>query len=224
MNKSKVALQFFLVAGLLFLISIFFNLELLELISKPAIIPSIVMYYFFENKRKYNLAFLTSLFLFFTGDMLYMLKIDELYYFGLLVFSIPYLFVIFFVIKDILLIKRNGGKQNDFTFLVILVILSILLCTVLSYLEIKSTLEFIIFLFLGLQLVTMGVLTSIVYYNEANKQSFFLILAVSTFIMSDLFFILNKNIHELMIFKIINGLTQTVSYMFFVKYFLERTK
>ena len=224
MNKSKVALQFFLVAGLLFLISIFFNLELLELISKPAIIPSIVMYYFFENKRKYNLAFLTSLFLFFTGDMLYMLKIDELYYFGLLVFSIPYLFVIFFIIKDILLIKRNGGKQNDFTFLVILVILSILLCTVLSYLEIKSTLEFIIFLFLGLQLVTMGVLTSIVYYNEANKQSFFLILAVSTFIMSDLFFILNKNIHELMIFKIINGLTQTVSYMFYVKYFLERTK
>ncbi len=224
MNKSKVALQFFLVEGLLFLISIFFNLELLELISKPAIIPSIVMYYFFENKRKYNLAFLTSLFLFFTGDMLYMLKIDELYYFGLLVFSIPYLFVIFFVIKDILLIKRNGGKQNDFTFLVILVILSILLCTVLSYLEIKSTLEFIIFLFLGLQLVTMGVLTSIVYYNEANKQSFFLILAVSTFIMSDLFFILNKNIHELMIFKIINGLTQTVSYMFYVKYFLERTK
>ena len=224
MNKSKVALQFFLVAGLLFLISIFFNLELLELISKPAIIPSIVMYYFFENKRKYNLAFLTSLFLFFTGDMLYMLKIDELYYFGLLVFSIPYLFVIFFVIKDILLIKRNVGKQNDFTFLVILVILSILLCTVLSYLEIKSTLEFIIFLFLGLQLVTMGVLTSIVYYNEANKQSFFLILAVSTFIMSDLFFILNKNIHELMIFKIINGLTQTVSYMFYVKYFLERTK
>lgn len=153
-----------------------------------------------------------------------MLKIDELYYFGLLVFSIPYLFVIFFIIKDILLIKRNGGKQNDFTFLVILVILSILLCTVLSYLEIKSTLEFIIFLFLGLQLVTMGVLTSIVYYNEANKQSFFLILAVSTFIMSDLFFILNKNIHELMIFKIINGLTQTVSYMFYVKYFLERTK
>ena len=224
MNKSKVALQFFLVAGLLFLISIFFNLELLELISKPAIIPSIVMYYFFENKRKYNLAFLTSLFLFFTGDMLYMLKIDELYYFGLLVFSIPYLFVIFFIIKDILLIKRNGGKQNDFTFLVILVILSILLCTVLSYLEIKSTLEFIIFLFLGLQLVTMGVLTSIVYYNEANKQSFFLILAVATFVMSDLFFILNKNIHELMIFKIINGLTQTVSYMFYVKYFLERTK
>ena len=224
MNKSKVALQFFLVAGLLFLISIFFNLELLELISKPAIIPSIVMYYFFENKRKYNLAFLTSLFLFFTGDMLYMLKIDELYYFGLLVFSIPYLFVIFFIIKDILLIKRNGGKQNDFTFLVILVILSILLCTVLSYLEIKSTLEFNIFLFLGLQLVTMGVLTSIVYYNEANKQSFFLILAVATFIMSDLFFILNKNLHELMIFKIINGLTQTVSYMFYVKYFLERTK
>lgn len=64
MNKSKVALQFFLVAGLLFLISIFFNLELLELISKPAIIPSIVMYYFFENKRKYNLAFLTSFFCF----------------------------------------------------------------------------------------------------------------------------------------------------------------
>ncbi|BCY29507.1 lysoplasmalogenase family protein [Flavobacterium okayamense] len=224
MNKSKVALQFFLVAGLLFLISIFFNLEFLELISKPAIIPSIVMYYFFEIKRKYNLAFLASLFLFFLGDMLYMLKIEELYYIGLLVFSVPYLFVIYFVIKDILLIKRNGGKQNDFTFLVILVILSILLSTVLSYLEIKSTLEFIIFLFLGLQLVTMGVLTSVVYYNEANKQSFFLILAVPTFIMSDLFFILNKNLHELMIFKIINGLTQTVSYMFYVKYFLERTK
>ena len=224
MSKSKVALQLFIGAGFLFLISIFFDLEILELIAKPIIIPSISMFYLFEVRRNYSLVFLTSLLFFFIGDMLYMLNVEELFFLGLLVFSFPYLFVIYFVVKDIIYIKRNGGKQNDFTFLVILIILSVLLCSVLSFLEINSIIEFIIYLFLGLQLVTMGVLTSIVYYNETNKQNFFLILAVSTFIMSDLFFILNKNIHELMVFKIINGFTQTISYMFYVKYFLERTK
>lgn len=224
MNKSKIALQLFLGAFLMYLISIVFDLEILELIAKPIIIPSISMYYLFEAKRNYSYTFLTSLFFFFTGDMLYMLKIEEFYFLGLVVFSVPYLFVIYFIVKDIIAIKKNGGKQNDFTFLAILVILSILLCSVLSFLEIKSTLEFVIYLFLGIQLVIMGVLTSIVYYNEANKQSFFLILAVACFIMSDLFFILNKNIHELMIFKIINGFTQTISYLFYVKYFLEKTK
>lgn len=222
MNKSKVALQLFLFAGLLFLISIFLNLEVLELIAKPIILPSISMYYLFLAKRNYSLSFLLSLFLFFVGDMLYMLNIEEMYNLGLLVFSFPYLFVIYYASKDILSFCKDGGKKIDFSFLVILIILSILLYSVLSFLEVHSTLEFIVYLFLGLQLVVMGVLTSIVYYNEADKQSFYLSLAVASFIMSDLFFILNKNMHELMVFKIINGLTQTVSYLFYVKYQLAR--
>lgn len=222
MNKSKVALQLFLCAGFLYLISIFFNLEILELIAKPIIIPSISMYYLFEAKRNYSIVFLISLFLFFVGDMLYMLSIEELYNVGLFVFSFPYLFVIYFVSKDIIAFCKDDGKKIDFTFLVILVILSVLLYSVLSFLEVGSTIEFVVYLFLGLQLVIMGVLTSIVYYNEANKQSFYLVLAVASFIMSDLFFILNNNMHELMVFKIINGLTQTVSYLFYTKYQLAR--
>ena len=86
MSKSKVALQLFIGAGFLFLISIFFDLEILELIAKPIIIPSISMFYLFEARRNYSLVFLTSLLFFFVGDMLYMLNVEELFFLGLLVF------------------------------------------------------------------------------------------------------------------------------------------
>lgn len=224
MNKAKVALQLFLIAVFFYIVSIFFDLEVLELVSKPMIIPSISMYYLFKVGKKYSILFLISLLFFFIGDMLYMLNIEELYYFGLFVFSFPYLFVIYFIIKDIIVFKRRDGSKIDSTFIAILFILSILMFSVLSFLEIKTVKEFIVYLFLGLQLVALGVLTSIAYYNESNKQSFYLILTVASFIMSDLFFILNKNIHELIIFKIINGLAQSLSYLFYVKYFLERSK
>lgn len=96
--------------------------------------------------------------------------------------------------------------------------------SVLNYLEISSKLEYFTYFAFGLQLVSMGVLTSIAYYNQADKKNFFLILTVASFIMSDLFFILNKKIEAMWLLNFINVTCQTASYYFYVKYFLERTK
>lgn len=224
MDKAKVALIFYFSASFLYLIAVFFDWEILELISKPAIIPSIMMWYFFKIRRKFNVLFLISLLFFFLGDMLYMLDVEGLYSLGLFFFSIPYLFVIYFTVEDLKEITKNNKKTGDYSFVVILIILSGLLYTVLSFLEIKTQIEFATYMFMGVQLVLMGVLASLVYYNLPNRQSFFLALAVSAFIMSDLFFILNKNLHELLIFKMINTFTQSISYLFYVKFFIERNK
>lgn len=225
MDKSRVALILFITAGFLFLMSIFFKLEILELVAKPMIIPSMMMYYFFELKRKkHDVIFVTSLLLFFFGDMAHMIDVNALYGIGLFLFTMPYLIIIYFLVIDLIGFYKREDKKVDFTFLLILIILVGLLYSVLSFLEVDSVLALSTYVFLGLQLVVLGVLTSILYYYESNKQNFFLVLAVCSFIMSDLFFILNKSFYELTLFRLINGATQTVSYFFYVKYFLERNK
>lgn len=224
MDKSRVALILFITAGILFLLSIFFKLEILELVAKPMIIPSMMMYYFFELKRKkHDVIFVTSLLLFFFGDMAHMIDVNALYGIGLFLFTMPYLIIIFFITKDLIAIYKEE-KKTDFTFIIVLLILLGLLYSVLSFLEPNSTLEFYIYIFFGLQLVVLGVLTSVLYYNDPSKKNFFLVLTVSAFIMSDLFFILNKSFYELTLFKLINGGTQTISYLFYVKYFVEKTR
>lgn len=225
MDKSRIALSLFVASGFLFLVSIFFQLEILELLAKPIIIPSMLMYYFFELKgRKYDLLFVASLLLFFFGDMAHMIDINALYGIGLFLFTMPYLIVIYFITIDLIEFYKREDKKIDFTFLLILIILAGLLYSVLTFVEVESAVELSTYVFLGLQLVVLGVLTSVLYYYESNRQNFFLVLAVSSFIMSDLFFILNKSFYELILFRLINGATQTVSYFFYVKYFLERTK
>lgn len=222
MDKSKIALSLFVVSSFFFLVSIFFNLEILELLTKPMIIPSITMYYLFELKiRKYNLFFITSLFFFFLGDMAFMIDVNALYGIGLFLFSMPYLIVIYLISVDLVKLFKKENKKVDFTFVFILFVLLGLLYSVLTFLEVESVLEFSTYIFFGLQLVALGVLTSIMYYFETSKRNFYLILTVASFIMSDLFFILNKNLHELLLFQIINGATQAASYYFYVKYFLE---
>jgi hypothetical protein len=70
----------------------------------------------------------------------------------------------------------------------------------------------------------MGVMASMIYFHSSIKRNFYLAITISTFIISDLFFVLNKNIQNLLVFELINGLTQTASYYFYVRYFLERNK
>jgi hypothetical protein len=224
MSKNP-AIYLYLISGLLFLLAILFQNEEFLLVTKPIIIPSILYYYYIETKGRINNFFVLSLILFFIGDMLFLINFDDFYIIGLIIFLLPYLFVIHFLYQDIKeIIAKRKNRKIDFTFIIILLILVNLLVTVLNALEDESLVEEVFFLLFGIELVAMGVMSAVIYFHSSIKRNFYLAITVVAFILSDLFFILNKNVQNLLVFELINGLAQTASYFFYVKYFLERNK
>lgn len=223
MMSKNPALFLYVTSGLLFLLSLYFKSEDLMLVVKPMIIPSILYYYFTKRKNNINSIFVISVIFFFVGDMLFLINYEDFFVLGMLIFLIPYLFVIFFLYEDIkqIIAKRENNKI-DFTFIVILLILLNLMITVLKALELSSLTEEILYLLFGIELVTMGVMASMIYFHSSIKRNFYLAITISTFIISDLFFVLNKNIQNLLVFELINGTAQTASYFFYINYFLHR--
>jgi hypothetical protein len=195
MMTKNPALFLYVTSGLLFLFSLYFKSEDLMLVVKPMIIPSILYYYFTKRKNNINSIFVISVIFFFVGDMLFLFNYEDFFVLGMLIFLIPYLFVIFFLYEDIkqIIAKRENNKI-DFTFIVILLILLNLMITVLKALELSSLTEEILYLLFGIELVTMGVMASMIYFHSSIKRNFYLAITISTFIISDLFFVLNKNI------------------------------
>lgn len=224
MAKNNAALYVYIFAGIMFLLSIIFENEEIALVFKPVILPAIFFYYYKEVKGDINNLFVASLFLFFVGDMLYLISLDDFFEIGLMVFLLPYLVVLIFNIRDLLIIlKKKDNKKKDITFLFVFVILLGVLFQVLNNIDIHTKTEFVFYLLFGLELVLMGVIASMCYYNSNNRANILMLITVGLFIMSDLFFIMNKNIYSLMIFQVLNGISQTLSYYFYVKYYTERT-
>lgn len=225
MGKNSATLYVYAFAGILFLLSIVLENEDIALIFKPIIIPTIFFYYYKEVNGNVNSLFSISLFLFFIGDMLYLISLDDFFELGLMIFLLPYCVVLYFNKRDLLLIlKKKDNKRIDVTFLFVFVLLLGLLYQVLNSIDIHTKTEFFFYLLFGLELVLMGVMSSMCYYNSNNRVNIFMLISVCLFIMSDLFFIMNKNIYSLMIFQFLNGLSQTLSYYFYVKYGVERTR
>ena len=62
MTKKNPSIILFGIAGLLYLVAALLNNEYLALLTKPVIIPTLFVYYFFETKGKVNNFFVFSLF------------------------------------------------------------------------------------------------------------------------------------------------------------------
>lgn len=223
MIKKSPSLLLFCIAGFFYLIATILENESLALLTKPVIIPAIVAFYVAEKKGKVNFWYLLSFFLFFIGDMLYLIDIEGYYLLGLVIYLLPYLIVLIFIFKDFVLFFKNKkiGK-TDLSFLIISIFLIYLLVSIMNVLNPSSKIEFVYFLIFGIELVLMGILASLLYVHNANRVNIFLMITVSLFILSDMFFILNKNVHNLFVFKLTNIVTQIVSYFFYAKYLIEK--
>lgn len=225
MSKKNPSVILYAIAGILYFLSVLIDSEYLTLLAKPILIPSMLVFYYLESKGKINNMFLLSLISFFVGDMLYLINLDEYFTLGLFVFLVPYFVISFFLIQDIFkLIKRKKINKLNLSFLIILFFLIYLVISILSVLETNSDVEFVYFFVFGIELVLMGILVALIFINENSKVNFFIVLSVSLFIISDISFILNKNLFPLLIFKLVNVSSQTFSYYFYTRYFVERQK
>ncbi len=224
MPKLNASLLLYSITGVLYVISSCMYNESLTLIVKPIIIPSIVFYYFTQiRRRRSDDLFVLSLILFFLGDILYLINVEDYYYFGLFLFLIPYLIIIHFIYKDFkLLLQVREIKKIDLSLIIVFLTMIYLIYSMLSLIEYSSNKEFIYVIIFSLELLLMSVLTALVFLYSTYRKNVYLAFTVLSFILSDVFFMLDKQF-ELVVFKLVNTLAQTISYYFYVMYFLERS-
>lgn len=224
MVKINASLSLYFIVSLLYLFSIIIDNENLSLITKPIIIPSIVFFYFLETKKNVNYWFVMSLFLFFIGDMLYLINDKEFFELGLFVFLMPYLIVLAFIFEDFkLLDKKRLITQLNLSFLIVFFALLYIAISLLNVLSEGFNEDFLYFVFFGIELFFMGIFTALLYLAQGKSRNFFLMFAVISFIISDIFFVINKAIYGLLVLNVVCVFSQTISYFFYVKYMLERT-
>lgn len=225
MVKVNSALFLYFAAILLYVLAVLIGSDNLELFSKPIIIPSIYYFYYTSVKGKISYLFTFSVLSYFTGEILFLLNQDDFLLSSLVFFGIPYIIITFFLAQDFLFyLKIKKYDVNNISFYIILMLLFYLLYNVLSFINETSQIEFSIYIIYGILLLVMGLLSFLIQFNFNNKAISFMVLMVVFFIISDLFYIFSKSTKDVMALKLINVVSQQLSYYLYVGYFVYRTK
>ncbi|MFI0426148.1 MAG: hypothetical protein ACH34V_04245 [Flavobacterium sp.] len=225
MVKINSALLLYFVAVIFYVIAVMIGSDNLELFCKPIIIPSIYYFYYISVKGKANFLFTISILSFFIGEILHLISREDFLISGLIFFGIPYFIIIYFIGQDFLFYsKKKKYNISNVSFYIVLLLLFYLLYNVLSFINESSQLEFSIYIMYGIQLFVMGILTFLIQFNFNNRTVLYMVLAVTTFIVSDLFFVFTLRMKDEIALKLINIITQQLSYFFYVGYFIYRTK
>ncbi|MDP5002176.1 MAG: hypothetical protein NWQ14_02500 [Flavobacterium sp.] len=225
MVKVNSALFLYFAAILLYVVAVLIGSDNLELFSKPIIIPSIYYFYYTSVKGKISYLFTFSVLSYFTGEILFLLNQDDFLLSSLVFFGIPYIIITFFLAQDFLFyLKIKKYDVNNISFYIILMLLFYLLYNVLSFINETSQIEFSIYIIYGILLLVMGLLSFLIQFNFNNKAISFMVLMVVFFIISDLFYIFSKSTKDVMALKLINVVSQQLSYYLYVGYFVYRTK
>lgn len=223
-NKLTLVQIYFLIA-IVYVIASLWHIENLKLLSEPALLPVIYFYYMEEIKVKPSQFVLFSVCLFFIGDMLSLVSEEDYYIQSLFFLLIPYMLLLNKLVKDFIkLVKQYKWSILNFSVLVTIVLLFYLFFSVVNLLTIRDVVEqYIIYVF-GLTLVFLAIISTLLFMFNDSKSNVYMMLAVITFVVSDLFFIFNKKIDTNVIFLFLNTIAQVASYFFYMKYFILKSE
>ena len=93
----------------------------------------------------------------------------------------------------------------------------------ISLLKDDGSVKMIIYLLFGILLFFMGLLVGIIQINCANRTVLFSSLMVTSFIISDIFYIFFTRIPDFLFLKVIYHLLQELTFYFYFSYFISRT-
>ncbi len=216
MKAYSPALILYLFASFFAVIGIVLKNEFLVLLTKPAIVPSILIYYLQVNKVKVNRLFLFAMLCSFSADMIVMFKLE----FGDILIAllniIMYLVFIYFSVKDISIVKISALR---FFHLGLIVFGCLMIPWII--LDLMTSLDeftFNVYIIYG---IILSLLASIIGFNHLNKHSiktFYALIMCLCFIVSDVFFAIYNFYMPMEIFILLNVTVQFASYYYMVKY------
>ncbi|HMI07326.1 MAG TPA: lysoplasmalogenase family protein [Flavobacterium sp.] len=218
MKTRKIAYYLYFVAVASALIGIIADNDLLLLIAKPTIIPSIY-YYYLTKTKKANFWFTMVLLLNFIGDSVILLKIKD----PMLImvpYYLSYLVLIRFIVFDMAKIKYNW---NSLLFsALVLAGHALMLYMVLDLQSMDGKKLITPYTIYG---ITMSVMVTLSVYNYLADRSiacFYMMIACGCCLVSDVFYVLYNQHFHIPILNYINSFMQLITYFFLVKYIINR--
>lgn len=223
-DNCNSALVLFLVALILYVIALFIDSPDLELFSRPIIIPSIFYYYYIKVKGSINFLFSISILSYSIGETLYLIGEKDFFAIGLVFFVIPYFFTTYFLYQDFLYyLKKRKYQTDSLSFFIVFLLLIYLIYSVLAFITDATNFEYGMYIIYAILLFIMTVLAFLIQLNYFNKTILFMILMVTSFLFSDIFYVFSIVMKDVFSLKIINVITQQLSYLLFACYFAYRT-
>ncbi|RTY95102.1 hypothetical protein [Flavobacterium sp. GT3R68] len=220
MKTEKAALFLYLTASLLAVIATMFEYELLILITRPIVVPSILFYYLSIKNSKANPFFVSVLLLNFIGDTIILLDLENSTLIIMVPYFLSYLLMIKFAISDMLKIRFNrkgfivGGVIFGFLMYLLYVLIQLFMDT-----SEELVVPVIVY---GFILAGYLCMASYGYYSDSTMTMLFLLLTALSGSLSDIFYVLFTLIFHFPGFYYFEFAIQLVSYFFMVKYFVLR--
>ncbi|MFN8325231.1 MAG: hypothetical protein U0T80_05670 [Flavobacteriaceae bacterium] len=220
MKDSKSALYLFISASLIVILTSVLKYDNIVMLAKPMIIPSAFFYYLQTKKTPLDLS-VTAIFVsFFIGDMIILVLGDSAIKMILLTFLIGYLMLFKSIVEDLIKI------EFDFSSLLYVFVLMILLVGILYFildLPITQIIEnYWLFMIYGIVLIVLVLLSTYNYVSNQNINSFNLLIATLSMLLSDLFYCFYNYVMKSSLLDAMNLFTQFLSYYLLIKYYNSR--
>lgn len=218
MKTKTIAYYLYFIACLTALLAIVVDSDLLLLLSKPMIIPAVYFYYLTKTKHV-DFWFTMLMLLNFAGDTVILLKISHPL-FVMVPYYLCYLILIRFITKDIAKTKIN--PNNVLLSLLVLAGHALMLYLVLD-LQTMDGKKFIVpFSIYGATLSLMVTLAVYNYLADKSISGFYMLIGCCCCLVSDVFYVMYNEHFHLPILSYINSAMQFFTYIFLVKYIVNR--
>lgn len=217
---KNAPISFYLIMSILAVIAMVIDNEWLMLLTKPTIIPALIIYYLSSDKKYVSPVLLTILFVYFVSDTLALLQFQDFDIYLMIIDFIPYLLLSKVVIEDAvnLKFKKNECIFASFSLLFLLLVMFFIIGTLtVSYQD-------YIPLILGYGIVlALYVSTSLYIYLVTNSDFAMYILIASIFgLVADIIYTINNMVFYVKALSYIEFVLQIISYFYIIAYFLKR--
>ena len=157
--------------------------------------------------------------------MLVLYDSEQYYLISVLLFLIPYVILLYFVVKDLShILKQNDYNKINFIVFFVFAFLIYLIISIFLIIETESIIERFLLYFYGFILLLLAFFSVITYVLRYSAANLFLVMTIIAFIVSDMFYIFIVKVENNWVFKSVNLITQFLSYYFFVTYSLIKAK
>ena len=197
--------------------------EWLMILSKPIIIPALLIYYFVSEKKATSLELLFILLIYFISDAITLVKLESAINYIMILDFIPYVLLIKVVFQDAI---KNGFCKINFALGVFyFVVLMIAMFFLLDAFVIKQSNFLFPFISYG---VILGLYVSISSYNyfrtDFSEVASFIFVAAIFGLVADVIFVFTNMVFNVKALTYIEFALQIISYFYIVTYFIDREK
>lgn len=211
-NLIRFVTVLFLLISSIEIVGVAYDSELIQLLFKPLIVPSLILLYYCSNKTR-NYWYIAALFFSFLGDV-FLLDKKDYFLFG----------VGAFLITQLLYIKLMLGQIKGVKWYLVMIAalpFAIYLGVFLSILEPSLGDLFAPVFFYGLSLSVFGVLALVNLLLKKDQWAWILFVGATLFILSDSMIALNK-FHEARDFYPVSIMLTYVTAQFLIYQFMSR--